>query len=304
MHRENLELLDDSLGIKILIQDYKAYGVEFIRDGKKFKATASREVVISGGSINSPQMLILSGIGPKEHLNELDISVIQDLPVGKNLYDHQIYMAYLLSHGLLTVASAFTVDGYESLKKKDFVQMTEENWQAISKPLAGKYMLGVFPILLHPKSKGTIKLKTKDLLDFSLLDSNCYSDNNSEDMKEMLSAIKDVFRISKTPAFQSIDSKYVSDPLPACSKYKHLSDNYWRCALKQLTYPSLHPVGTCKMGPKSDKTAIVDNKLKVHGISELRVADASIIPVTLAAHTTAASYMVGEKASDLIRKEH
>ncbi|KAF2887711.1 hypothetical protein ILUMI_18462 [Ignelater luminosus] len=233
---------------------------------------------------------------------------------------------YLEGHGLLTVASAFTVDGYESLKVKmknprvgyaffsghieetapffvDFIQMTEENWQAISKPLAGKYMLGVFPILLHPKSKGTIKLKTKDPLDFPLLDSNCYSDKNGEDMKEMLSAIKDVFQISKTPAFQSIDSKYVSDPLPACSKYKHLSDNYWRCALKQLTYPSLHSVGTCKMGPKSDKTAIVDNKLKVHGISGLRVADASVIPVTLAAHTTA-SYMVKEKASDLIRKEH
>ncbi|KAF2903352.1 hypothetical protein ILUMI_02833, partial [Ignelater luminosus] len=347
-NRENLELLDHSLGIKILIKDKKAYGVEFIRNRKKYKAIASKEVIICGGTINSPQILMLSGIGPKEHLKELDISVVQDLPVGESLYDHPVYTGllfstnistqnepsmeenikhYLEGYGVLTVVASNTAVGFESTQVQiknpqfeyivssgqveaatpffiDSMQMTEENWRAISKPLEGKYMWSVLPFLLHPKSIGTIKLKTRDPLDFPLLDCNFYGDENGEDIKDMLSAIKNVFRISETSAFQSIDSKYVSDPLPACKKYKHLSDDYWMCALKQLTYSSMHPVATCKMGPKGDKTAVVDNKLKVHGISGLRVADASIIPVTLAAHTTAASYMIGEKASDLIRKEH
>ncbi|KAF2891390.1 hypothetical protein ILUMI_14783 [Ignelater luminosus] len=348
VHRENLELLDHSLGIKILINNKKAYGVEFIRNSKKYKATTSKEVIISGGTINSPQILMLSGIGPKEHLEELGIPVVQDLPVGENLQDHQVYPAllfstnisienespiqenikqYLKGYGPLTVASAITGIGLDNPNVKtknslveyaffsgriedavpfllDFMQMTEENWQAISEPLAGKYVWGMFSNLLHPKSRGTITLKTKDPLDYPLMDSNHYSDPDGDDMREMLTLIKDVLDISNTPAFQAIDSKYVSNPLPACTNCRHLSDDYWRCALRQLTFSLLHAVATCRMGPKSDKTAVVDKELKVYGISGLRVADASVIPFPLSANPTAAVYMVAEITSDLIRKEY
>ncbi|KAF2889859.1 hypothetical protein ILUMI_16314, partial [Ignelater luminosus] len=347
LHRKNLELLDHTLGTKILIKNKKAYGVEFIRNGIKYKATASKEVIISGGTINSPQILMLSGIGPQEHLEELGIPVIQDLPVGQNFQDHQIFPLffstntsnenepslqnhiadYLEGNGILAVGSAVIGVGFESptVKTKiplaeyafisaraeeispfflNIMQMTKENWQAISKPLSRKNVWGVLPFLLHPKSIGSIKLKTKDPLDYPLLDTNLYSDKDGDDMKEMLAIIKDAFEISKTPAFQSIDSKYVSDPLPACTNCRHLSDDYWRCALRQITYPLLHGIATCKMGPKSDKTAVINNELKVYGISGLRVADASVIPVSLSGHPTPAVYMIGEKASDLIRKEY
>ncbi|KAF2900011.1 hypothetical protein ILUMI_06175 [Ignelater luminosus] len=348
IHRKNLELLYHTLGIKILIKYKKAYGVEFIRNGKKYKATASTEVIISGGSINSPQILMLSGIGPEEHLEELEIPVIQDLPVGKNFQDHQLFPAlffstnistknqpsteerikhYLEGYGFLTVSSGVTAVGFESSKLKtknpraeyqflsakaeelapffeDFVQMTEENSQAILKPLLGKYVWGVDPVFMHPKSAGSIKLKTKDPLDYPLIDSNLYSDKNGDDMKEMLAIIKNVFEISETPAFQSIDSKYLSDPFPACSDFQHFSEEYWKCALRQVTQPFLHGVGSCKMGPKSDNTAVVDNELKVYGICGLRVADASVIPFSISANPTPAIYMIGEKASDLIRKEY
>ncbi|KAF2886454.1 hypothetical protein ILUMI_19718 [Ignelater luminosus] len=346
--RKNLELLDHALGTKILIKNREAYGVEFIRNGKKFKATASKEVIISGGSINSPQILMLSGIGPKEHLEELGIPVVQKLPVGNTLRDHQVYPAlifstnispsnetsieeqirlYLQGSGVLTSAAGITGLGFESPKLKsknphfevpfaslvleqatqlylDLLEMTEENWQALSNNLSGKYVWMAMPFLLHPKSKGTIKLKTKDPLDFPILDSNLYSDENGDDMKEMLAVIEDVFEMSKTPAFQKIDSKYLSDPLPACKNYKHLSSDYWRCAVEQATYPILHAVSTCAMGPKDDENAVVDNKLKVHGIDRLRVVDASVIPFSLAGHPTAVVYMIAEKAADLIRKQY
>ncbi|KAF2901676.1 hypothetical protein ILUMI_04519, partial [Ignelater luminosus] len=347
INRKNLELLDHALGIKILIKNKKAYGVEFIRGGKRYKATASKEVIISGGTINSAQILMLSGIGPKEDLERLGIPVVQDLPVGKTLRDHQIYPAlffstnistnkeprleeniqrYLKGFGPLTTAFISAV-GFESLRVEsrnpnseyaffstvveqvapfllDLIGMTEQNWQAISDPLAGKYIWGIIPVLLHPKSKGTITLKSKNPLDFPLVDSNMYSDKYSNDMDEMLAMIRDIFEISKTAAFQSIDSKYLSDPLPACTYCKHLSEDYWRCALEQLTYPILHAVATCKMGPKCDETAVVDNKLKVYGISGLRVADASVIPFPLSSHPSASVYMIGEKAADLIRNDY
>ncbi|KAF2901675.1 hypothetical protein ILUMI_04518 [Ignelater luminosus] len=348
MKRENLEVLDYALGTKILIKDKKAYGVEFIRNGKKYQATASKEVIISGGTINSPQILMLSGIGPKEHLEELGIPVMQDLPVGQTLHDHQIFPAlffstnistnnelsledhirnYLQGFGLLTTASALSGVGFESPRIKsdnpsveyvffgaiidqaapfltDFIGMTEENWQAISKPIKGKHSWGIIPILLHPKSKGTLKLKSKNPLDFPLIDSNLFSDKEDDDTEEMLAIIKDILEISKTSAFQSIDSKYLSDPFPACMDSKHLSDDYWKCALRQVTYPILHAVATCRMGPQNDKSAVVDNKLKVYGISGLRVADASVMPFSISSHPTPTVFMIGEKASDLIREEY
>lgn len=285
---------------------------------------------------------MLSGIGPKEQLDNLGISVVRDLPVGMSFHDHQIFPIlyfstnistqkepsmeehikhYLDGYGFLTVASAVTGVGFESPRTQyvfnpaakleeaasfylNTMQLTKENWQAISKRLSGKYVWNITPILLHPRSIGSVKLKTKDPLDFPLLDSNFYSDKKDHDMKEMLAIIKDIFKISKTPAFQGIDSQYVSDPLPACLEYKHLSDDYWKCALKQMTYPGLHGVATCKMGQRDDKTAVVDGKLRVHGIGRLRVVDASAIPFPISGNPTAAIYMVGEKASDLIRKEH
>lgn len=345
--RKNLELLDQALGTKVLIKKKRAYGVEFIRNGKKYNATASKEVIISGGTINSPQILMLSGIGPKDHLKELGITVVQDLPVGKSLRDHVLYPVlffstnistnnepsmeerirnYLQGYGHLTTALGITGIGFESHKLNsknpyveipfaslsmdeagvlvDLLEITEENWQAVSKPLSGKYIWTIMPILLHPKSKGTVTLKTNDPLDFPDFDSNLYSDENGDDMKEMLAIIEEIFKISKTSAFQKLDSKYLSDPLPACKSYKHLSSDYWRCAIREVSYPILHGVATCTMGPKDDKSAVVDNKLNVYGIDGLRVVDASVIPFPLAGHPTAVVYMIAEKAADFIRKKY
>ncbi|KAF2889690.1 hypothetical protein ILUMI_16483, partial [Ignelater luminosus] len=344
MKRKTLEILDHALGTKILVKDKTAYGLEFIRNRTKYIATASKEVIISGGTINSAQILMVSGIGPKQHLEELGIPVVQDLPVGETFYDQQTcpgimfstnisanepdmkqYIRdYLTGSGSLTSTLGISGIGYDILKIRsknrsiqyifgsgptevassfflDWLEMKNETWQALSRNLSGKYMWAMFPILQEPKSKGTIRLKTKDPLDYPVLDSNLYSDD--DDMERMLAAIKDIFEISKTPAFQRIDSKYVSDPLPACKHYEHLSSDYWTCAVKQLTYPIVEGVSTCRMGPKDDKSSVVDNKLKVHGIDRLRVVGAGVIPFSFS-HPAPAVYMVGEKAADLIRKQY
>ncbi|KAF2886456.1 hypothetical protein ILUMI_19720 [Ignelater luminosus] len=346
MGRENFEILDHTLGTKILIKNKTAYGVEFIRDRKKYRATASKEVIISGGVINSAQILMVSGIGPKQHLEELGIPVVQDLPVGETFYDLKVFPGlmfttniserepdveqnirdYLGGFGLLTSnigISGIGFDNHDIISDDshaqylfgsgraeeltefflDWVEMTNETWQALAEPLFGKYVYAIYPILPLPKSKGTVKLKTNNPLDYPVLDSNLFSDNHGDDMRRMLTAVKHILEISKTSAFQSIDAKYESGPLPACKDYKYLSSDYWICAIKQLTYPIVEGVATCKMGPKDDNTAVVDNKLKVHGMDGLRVVDASIIPLSFA-QPAPTVYMIGEKAADLIREQY
>ncbi|KAF2894214.1 hypothetical protein ILUMI_11959 [Ignelater luminosus] len=339
MNRKNLEILDHALGTKILIKSKLAHGVEFIRDRKKYKATVSKEVIISGGGINSPQILMVSGIGPKQHLEELGIPVVQDLPVGKTFYDQHCYPAlmfstnisankpdleqyirdYLKGFGPLTLGMGMTSVGFENgnveypfaslwgVEAVDFLSnflgITDENCKAILEPIMDKYLWTVFPVPFEQKTNGNVKLKTKDPLDYPIIYSNLYSDEHGEDIRRMVAAIKDVFEISKTPAFQSIGSKYESDPLPACKHHDHLSSGYWTCAVKQLTVPIYQGVAACKMGPKDDKTAVVDNELKVHGMDGLRVVDASVIPLSFT-HAAATVYMMAEKVAPLIRGEY
>lgn len=184
------------------------------------------------------------------------------------------------------------------------LHVTDENWLVNLKPSKGKLCWMIIPVLLHPKSKGKLNLKSNDPFDFPLIDLNPLSDPENVDIEDMLNAVKDVFELSKNPTFQSIGSQYLSGPLPACTNFEHLSDDYWRCAIKQLTTTLYHPVATCKMGPPTDNTAVVNNRLKVYGVDSLRVIDASIIPTNTASHTNAICYTIGEKGADIIREEY
>lgn len=347
LQRPNLELLDNALALKVLIKDRRAYGVEFSRAGRKYRALASREVVLSAGSINSAQLLMLSGLGPEQHLHELGIPVVHDLPVGEELNDHPVFMGlpfatnltartpsltelfreFLGSTGILTTAGAVSAIGFGSPRAKssnpsleyffasatieqitpvayNFFKLTKEAWEAVARPNKGRYVWCIVPMLMHPKSRGRLWLKTSDPLDYPLIDSNLYSDAADDDMAEMLSGVRDIFEMAKTAAFRGVGSEYLGEPVPACAGLERLSDEYWRCTIKQYTYPILHAVSTCKMGPAADRSAVVDNRLRVHGVAALRVADASVMPFSIASHPTACVYMIGEKAAELIRSEH
>lgn len=356
-HRSNLKISTKSRAVQVLIDpDTKiAYGVKYIKNRRYRIARASKEVILSAGAFNSPQLLMLSGIGPKKHLEELEIPVLKDLPVGQKLYDHITFLGLMFTVnesivfqqssvedpgnvlkflfegvGPLTTLGAveaiayiktnatkyvgnypdmellFIGGGLQSDKGKFYRSMfrvNDEVYNKLWKPLENKFAWSVFPMLLHPKSYGYLKLKSKNPWHWPKFYGNYMTDRHNADMKTMIAAIREVQKIAKSPAFQKYGCEQVSTPVPGCESHQYDSDAYWECAIRHITATLHHQIATCKMGPPSDQEAIVDNKLRVYGIKSLRVADTSIIPITLAAHTNTPSYMVGEKAADLIKEE-
>ncbi|KAF2903276.1 hypothetical protein ILUMI_02912 [Ignelater luminosus] len=357
-NRTNLTILTKARVTKVLIdpQTKEAYGVEYVRNKKRHIVNASKEVILSAGAFNSPQLLMLSGIGPEDHLRELGIPILKALPVGQKMYDHLTFLGLVFtvnesivvqqeevlkdSNNYLQLikkgAGAFTtIGGVEALAylKTNVANYTENYpdmefmfiggglqtdkgvaysrmfridetiYNRIWKPLENAYAWSVLPMLLHPKSYGYLKLKSKNPFHWPLFYGNFFTDPNNEDVKTFIAAIREVQRISKTPAFQRYNSQQVKTPIPGCENQIFDSDEYWECALRYISATLHHQVSTCKMGPSDDPEAVVDNKLRVYGIRNLRVADTSIIPLTLSAHTNVPTYMVGEKASDLIKEE-
>jgi len=124
-----------------------------------------------------------------------------------------------------------------------------------------------------------------------------------EDVEYLLDGIKASLRIIEMPAMQRIGARLLKRQVPGCESHEFASDDYWRCSIRTLSYTLHHQVATCRMGPESDPTTVVNHQLKVHGIRKLRVVDTSVIPVPPTAHTNAAAFMIGEKAADLIRSE-
>ncbi|KAF2888523.1 hypothetical protein ILUMI_17650 [Ignelater luminosus] len=343
--RPNLEVLTHSLVIKILINSKKeAYGVRFSHKGKLMIAKARREVIISAGSIGSPQLLMLSGIGPRDHLRNLGIPVIKSLSVGKNLQDHATYYAlhfvtnytepvrtvqqnveeFLNDYGPLTISGNSQGIGFFQTKLAEtpgvpdielvmvpsnsttnFIQKAyhynDVSYDTIWGKVNPSNTFTLFLILLHPKSRGEVKLKSKNPFAYPLINPRFLSDPKGEDIETMYQGIELVLEIVNTNAFKKLNASLLYAPLPACQENKYLSREYWYCQLRQLTFHIFHPIGTCKMGPNPEKGAVVNHQLKVHGIRNLRVADASIIPETTSGHTNAPSIMIGEKVSDMIK---
>nr|CAI5851865.1 unnamed protein product [Callosobruchus analis] len=159
------------------------------------------------------------------------------------------------------------------------------------------------PALLHPKSKGHLTLLSKDPKESLLFFPNYFTDPENHDIKVFIAAIREVQRIIKSPSLRKFDAKLVDIPLPGCGKYGFDTDEYWECSLRTIISSIYHQSSTCKMGPSSDPEAVVNSKLRVHGVKNLRIADVSVVPVTISGHLMATAYMIGEKASDIL-KEH
>lgn len=107
-----------------------------------------------------------------------------------------------------------------------------------------------------------------------------------------------------SPTFEKYGVEVVGKVIAGCRNYEYNSDEYWECALRHITTSAYHPMGTCKMGPRNDPDSVVDYQMKVHGIRDLRVVDASVIPITLTAHTNVPAFMIGEKAADMIKEDY
>lgn len=346
--RTNLKVSTESFVVQILIENNVAYGVKYIKEGRTRCDRATKEVILSAGVFNSPQLLMLAGIGPREHLNSLGIKVIQDLPVGKNMWDHTVSSAsiftinltlpqydqdenikqYKEGHGLFTVPVNVQVVGFENVTSHDANVPDVEHVIAVTKPpyvswekvnkynnigldvynninkkMAEQTIWQSYTFLLHPKSRGTVTLKSNDPMDYPQIDPNIFSDPEGSDINTLAASMKQLMQMSNTKALQQVNSQPMEIDLPNCKNFSHGTDEHIKCILRHTAFSLGHYSGTCKMGPISDKSSVVGNDLKVHGIESLRVADCSVIPVTTSGHTNAVAIMIGEKAADLMKKK-
>ncbi|NER26687.1 MAG: choline dehydrogenase, partial [Symploca sp. SIO1C4] len=315
--RPNLTIGTNTQATRLLWEGNRIAGVEYIQeDGATNKIKVAREVILCSGAINSPQLLMLSGIGPAEHLKALGIPVIVDLPgVGQNLQDHLIagviyecsqplsldqannignFLKYLLfKQGPLT-SNIAEAGGF--LKTKP--DLATPDLQLLFAPLyfqnhgfnrrEGHYFsLGA--TLLHPQSRGYISLRSPEPLVPPVIQPNYLA--SEADWECLLTGIKISRQLIQASAFDKFRGKEIF-PGSGVEKKEEIAD-YIRNTVETL----YHPVGTCKMG--NDPMAVVNSQLQVHGVQGLRVVDASIMPTIVSGNTNAPTIMIAEKAADL-----
>ena len=168
-------------------------------------------------------------------------------------------------------------------------------------PLTLQEGFTILPVIVHPRSRGTIKLSSTNPALPPIINPNYFSD--PLDMAVMLRAIKFSLALGLSPSFQQFGAKFYDRPLEFCGGLQTYSDAYWECAVRYFTYPLYHDASSCPMGPAASGEAVVDAKLRVHGVRGLRVADASIMPNLVSGNTNAACIMIGEKAAAMIRHD-
>ncbi|HEY0844886.1 MAG TPA: choline dehydrogenase [Noviherbaspirillum sp.] len=323
--RPNLTVITGAHARRVLFRGKTAIGVEYQRDGRVVQLGASREVILSAGAIQSPQLLMLSGIGDVAQLHANHLRVVADLPgVGKNLQDHldvilvqtctkPVSMGVTprnLLRGVWELVryftqrkGMFTSNGAEGCA---FARSTPEepvpDLQFHFTPLRLSrhgldlhYFLGdgysLHVCNLRPKSRGEIRLASADPLAPPEIIANYLS--HPDDMEHMVRGVKLARKILAAPAFNPYRGRQLL-PDGRCE-----TDREIRRFIRRHAETIYHPVGTCKMG--NDPMAVVDAELRVHGVQGLRVVDASIMPLLVGGNTNAPTVMIAEKASDMIR---
>ena len=300
MRRPNLTVHTGAQATHVLFQGRRATGLAYLHNGVKQEAQASREVILCGGAVNSPQLLLLSGIGPVDQLRTLGIDVAHDCLQSITLLTAEKIgnvVNYLLrKRGPLTSnvgeAVAF-LRTQVALPAPDIEIIFAPGYflyHGFDNPKAHGFTLGV--ILLRPASRGRLQLRSADPLAAPIIRPNYFAE--AQDLQTMVAGIKAARQIAQsTPLtlYRGVETV----PGPAVTDDAAIGDEIRR------RFQSLyHPVGTCKMG--SDPLAVVDSHLRVHGVDGLRVVDASIMPTLIGGHTHAPTVMIAEKAVDLLRK--
>ena len=318
--RPNLTIHTNSLATRIQVSDGVARGVEYLHRGRATKASARREVILSSGAINSPRLLLLSGIGPANELEALGVPVVHDLAgVGKNLQDHMD--VYLTAHTTPVSfnesdrpdrAALYTLE-YLMFKNGPltacvceagaFLKSSEE----VETPDIQIHCLPAFVIdhgrqrvkghgmtintcHLRPRSIGEVTLRSSNPEDMPIINPNFLAD--PYDWRISLAAFQWGRRLLSSEALKPF---VLSEHMPGASVQ---TDAEIRAYIRRWAKTDYHPVGTCKMG--TDELAVVDTDLRVHGLEGLRVVDASIMPTLISGNTSAASTMIGEKGADHI----
>ncbi|XP_062529285.1 ecdysone oxidase-like [Bombyx mori] len=349
--RKNLKIITNAFVTKILIDSVTktVEGVEVEVQGQKKTFYANLEVILSAGTINTPQILMISGIGPEDQLSSKGISCKVDSPmVGKNLQDHAIVpvtvygdkpkkkkseaernfdiirylynrsgpLAYISSPG---IAALYTDDPNLPYPKfQSFLILYEKNTSSVREAfekrgykqsvvnsiskLNTNHALYHFAItLLHPHSKGYIRLRSNNPKDPPLIYTNYFSD--PRDLRSCVRGVKMLTKITRTTYFKSINGFLGRINLEPCNGYELDSAEYWKCICLNLVTTVYHPVGTCKMGVEP-KTSVVSSRLKVFGVAKLRIIDASVMPNEISGNTNAACAMIGERGAAIVKEDY
>jgi choline dehydrogenase len=326
MKRPNLTVVTGALTTRIGIEKGRAIGIDYVKDGAVTKVRAAREVVLSAGAYNSPQLLMLSGIGPADELRALGIRPILDLPgVGRNLEEHGSVPMILAARGpitflrdfradraawwgllwALTGAGPFAINGNTAgifarsrpeLERPD-IQLTCNTvglfdrpwwpWQAKKQNYAFNCIVSV----IHPESRGRVTLRSANPADKPRIHLNIFGAEADIDTAiRGIGLARDLY--SKEPQASLVAREIMPGPSVA-------SRDALAAYIRRMASTTQHPACTCRMG--IDETAVVDAELKVRGIAGLRVADASVFPHIPGGNINAPCIMVGEKAADLLR---
>jgi choline dehydrogenase len=321
LERPNVTFLSRAFVNKLIIEDNVCVGVEFTKDNQTHTFYANKEVLLCAGAIQSPKILMLSGIGDEQELNKFDIPVKNNLPgVGKNFHDHPLLIGPIIlmdkdgpdPKGNMTEAALFW-GSEENMPVPDMeiclvhrapfgenffanvikrVQ-TGEPIKPVAELVNPKVIL-TLPGLVKPLSRGYVKLASANPTDYPVISCN-YGDEPT-DIDRMVKMVKISREIYKTKAMAEWGAYEIS-PGAECVTDEQIRD--WVINNVGSYY---HFVGSCKMGV--DKMAVVDNQLKVYGVDKLRVVDASVMPTITSSNTHTTVVMIGEKAADLIKNEY
>jgi len=327
-HRTNLTIVTEAHTTRVLFQGNRASGVEYLTPQGLQVAHAGREIVVSGGTYGSPHLLQLSGLGSAEHLAELGIPVVRDMPgVGAHLHDHfNTYSTHRLSrhaslndlaaslprrlasgarylftrHGLLATTGLFVgafVRSDPALERPD-IQLNLSAWSTGERsrnginphPFPG---ITISPVHLRPEGRGHVRAISPDPLVAPEIRFNFLA--SDYDMRALVFGIKLCRRIAAQPALAPWIAEEIM-PGAAIQSDADLED-----VVRERGVSNNHPVGTCRMG--QDPRAVVDPRLRVYGVDGLRVADASVMPAIIAGNTNAPTIMIGEKAAAMILQD-
>jgi choline dehydrogenase-like flavoprotein len=323
--RPNLHVITDAHATRILMEGRRAVGVQYLQGGQARELRAWREVLVSAGAVLSPQLLMLSGIGPSAHLQQLGIPVVHDLPgVGRNLHDH-IDVVLVVDAPKLTDLFGLSLTGIANAVKGIFewrkhrtglltTNFAEAGGFIRSGPQEGipdlqlHFVIGklvdhgrktVFGhgyschvCLLRPKSRGSLTLRSADPLAPPRIDPNFLAD--PDDTQRLVRGFQAMRRILEQPALADLGGRELATS--AGARDEAAIEDFIRNHADTI----YHPVGTCRMG--SGALDVVDAQLRVHGIEGLRVVDASIMPSIVGGNTNAPVIMIAEKAADLVKE--
>jgi choline dehydrogenase len=322
-HRSNLTILTNSQVSKVIFENKKAVGVEFIQQGSKKTIRSNKEVILSAGAIQSPQILQLSGVGPAKLLQELNIPVVHDLPgVGENLQDHlQFRLIYELNQPISTNIQLSSWFGqlkmglewllfrggplsiginqgglFTRVMKDSKTPDIQFHMATLSADMAGGKVhpfsgFTMSVCQLRPESRGYVRIQSADPLSPPKMVANYLATQLDRDTS--VAAVNFARKIAQTEPLRSLVTREVKPDNPK-------SDEEVLEFCRNTGATIFHPTGTCQMGPDNNPMAVLDSSLRVRGVEGLRVVDCSAMPTVPSGNTNWPAVMLAERAADLI----